>query len=226
MRHSPGRRKATVETSVQLGNVICYEDQVISREVLEVFPATLVAAHERALLDHRLAREIIATQLANDVVGHLGITFVVHLSEFVGGSVSEIVRAAYVAMESFGIRERYRAIEALSVTEDVKLAMLLELIRLGRRVTRWLLRHRRGMVAVRDPIDENVSTSDFEDDTADSLLADLKPTMYAKGTEYTLKTLPERQTLKDEGIKAVFVGDKKAHSSSKLIQKIRKRKFE
>ncbi|MGE3175703.1 MAG: adenylyltransferase/cytidyltransferase family protein [Planctomycetota bacterium] len=65
----------------------------------------------------------------------------------------------------------------------------------------------------------------FDDDTADGLIEQLKPSIYAKGTEYTLKTLPERDTLKRLEIKAIFVGDKKAHSSSKIIQKIRKRKF-
>jgi rfaE bifunctional protein nucleotidyltransferase chain/domain len=66
----------------------------------------------------------------------------------------------------------------------------------------------------------------FGEDTADELLRQLRPSMYAKGTDYTLKTLPEKDTLKELDIKAVFVGDKKAHSSSKLIQKIRKKKFD
>ncbi|MBL9078347.1 MAG: adenylyltransferase/cytidyltransferase family protein [Planctomycetes bacterium] len=66
----------------------------------------------------------------------------------------------------------------------------------------------------------------FEEGTADLLLEQLRPNLYAKGTDYTLKTLPEKDTLKKHDIKAVFVGDKKAHSSSKLIQKIRKRKFD
>lgn len=66
----------------------------------------------------------------------------------------------------------------------------------------------------------------FDEDTADDLLDQLKPTFYAKGTDYTLKTLPEKDTLKKHDIKAVFVGDKKGHSTSKLIQKIRKKKFD
>ncbi|MBX3463886.1 MAG: adenylyltransferase/cytidyltransferase family protein [Planctomycetes bacterium] len=66
----------------------------------------------------------------------------------------------------------------------------------------------------------------FEEATADALLEQLKPSLYAKGTDYTLKTLPEKDTLKQHDIKAVFVGDKKSHSSSKLIQRIRKRKFD
>lgn len=65
----------------------------------------------------------------------------------------------------------------------------------------------------------------FDEATADKLLERLRPSLYAKGTEYTLKTLPERETLKKLDIKAVFVGDKKTHATSKLLQKIKKRKL-
>ncbi|MFK7741655.1 MAG: adenylyltransferase/cytidyltransferase family protein [Planctomycetota bacterium] len=64
----------------------------------------------------------------------------------------------------------------------------------------------------------------FEDETADELLEQLQPTLYAKGTDYKLSTLPEKATLKEHGIKAVFVGDKKGHSTTKIIQKIQRRK--
>ena len=64
----------------------------------------------------------------------------------------------------------------------------------------------------------------FEDETADALLEQLHPTLYAKGTDYNLKTLPEKATLKELEIKAVFVGDKKGHSTTKLIQKINRLK--
>lgn len=62
----------------------------------------------------------------------------------------------------------------------------------------------------------------FEDETADALLEQLQPSLYAKGTDYSLKTLPERDTVKGLGIKAVFVGDKKGHSTARLVQKIQK----
>jgi rfaE bifunctional protein nucleotidyltransferase chain/domain len=66
----------------------------------------------------------------------------------------------------------------------------------------------------------------FDEDTADRLLLQIKPTLYAKGSDYTLKTLPERETLKELDIKAVFVGDKKTQSTTKMLQKIKKRKFD
>ena len=64
----------------------------------------------------------------------------------------------------------------------------------------------------------------FDEDTADRLLLQIRPTLYAKGSDYTLKTVPERDTLKELDIKAVFVGDKKTQSTTKMLQKIKKRK--
>jgi rfaE bifunctional protein nucleotidyltransferase chain/domain len=64
----------------------------------------------------------------------------------------------------------------------------------------------------------------FDEPTADALLEQLKPNLYAKGSDYTLKTLPEKDSLKVHDIKAVFVGDKKTHSTTKLIQKVQKLK--
>lgn len=65
----------------------------------------------------------------------------------------------------------------------------------------------------------------FEQETADELLRMIEPDFYAKGTDYNTKTIPERQTVKDLGIKAVFVGDKKTHATKKTVQRIRKKKF-
>jgi D-glycero-beta-D-manno-heptose 1-phosphate adenylyltransferase len=65
----------------------------------------------------------------------------------------------------------------------------------------------------------------FADETADRLIEIIKPDLYAKGTDYNTKTLPERKTLKALNIKPIFVGDRKSHATSKLVQKIKKRKL-
>ncbi len=120
-------------------------DPFIRRQVYEPFPATLAQRYPQTLEQHRLAREIIGTQLANDVVHHMGITFVSHLIEMVGASVEEILRAYMAAAACFRIREHYRQIETLpGIDANTRLRALSELVRLGRRSTRWLLRHERG----------------------------------------------------------------------------------
>ncbi len=66
----------------------------------------------------------------------------------------------------------------------------------------------------------------FAEETADALIKALKPGLYAKGTDYTERSVPEAATVKSIGAKVVIVGDKKNHSSSKVVEKIRERKFD
>ncbi len=140
-------KQALVDTSID-------EDPVVHREILGAVPAALRDRFESVILNHPLRKQIVASQVANSIVDHMGITFVVHLLEFVGGSMEEMVRAYYGFVEAFGVRDWFDAIEAeQSVPEQVRLEMLLDLIRLGRRATRWILRHRRSVENVQDFVD-------------------------------------------------------------------------
>jgi len=130
------------------------QDPLIQREILGAFPDSLTKRYESTILNHGLSREIIASQLANNLVDYMGITFVVHLLEFVGGSIDAMVRAYLSCFESFGMGAWFAAIENQpEVPEQTRLDMLLELMRLGRRATRWILRHRREMESVQEFID-------------------------------------------------------------------------
>ena len=60
----------------------------------------------------------------------------------------------------------------------------------------------------------------FSDSTVDGLLRLLRPHVYAKGTDYTLENLPERETAREIQARIAFVGDPKNHSSSEYLQKI------
>jgi glutamate dehydrogenase len=121
-----------------------HEDPVIAQAVFEEFPAVIQERYAAAVRRHRLFREIVATIVANDVVHHLGISSVVHLSEFVGGESDEIVRAYYTTARCFGIRAAYRNVEAFDAVDgETRLDMVLQMTQLARRATRWFLRHRR-----------------------------------------------------------------------------------
>jgi rfaE bifunctional protein nucleotidyltransferase chain/domain len=67
---------------------------------------------------------------------------------------------------------------------------------------------------------------EFKEETADKILQALQPQIYAKGTDYTERSVPERETVKAIGAKVAIVGDKKSHSTSKTVRSIQKRKFE
>jgi len=60
----------------------------------------------------------------------------------------------------------------------------------------------------------------FSDPTVNNLLLTIKPDVQAKGTDYTVDTVPERETVKGYGGRVAIVGDPKDHSTTELIVKL------
>ena len=126
-------------------------DPAIAKEALKAFPETLIAKHEQAILDHPLLPEIVASQLANSIVDNMGITFTVHLMEYVGGKADAVAKAYLAFADSFDVREWIDSVSAAtSASESVRLDLMLEISRLGRSATRWILRHHRDLPSVGD----------------------------------------------------------------------------
>lgn len=62
----------------------------------------------------------------------------------------------------------------------------------------------------------------FHEPTVDSLLRLVKPEIHCKGTDYTVDTVPERETVRAYGGRIAIVGDPKDHSTRDLLARIRK----
>ncbi len=62
----------------------------------------------------------------------------------------------------------------------------------------------------------------FEEDSVEGLLRRLLPSAHAKGTDYTVESVPERAVAASLGIRTVIVGDPKGHATSDLIERIRR----
>ncbi|MEW6747145.1 MAG: adenylyltransferase/cytidyltransferase family protein [Planctomycetota bacterium] len=60
----------------------------------------------------------------------------------------------------------------------------------------------------------------FDDPTADRLLDLFHPDVHAKGTDYTVETVPERDTVSAYGGEIAIVGDPKDHSTKDLIARV------
>jgi rfaE bifunctional protein nucleotidyltransferase chain/domain len=63
----------------------------------------------------------------------------------------------------------------------------------------------------------------FPDLTVERLLTVLEPEIHAKGTDYTVETVPERDIVRSYGGRTVIVGDNKDHSTREVIARIRAR---
>jgi rfaE bifunctional protein nucleotidyltransferase chain/domain len=61
----------------------------------------------------------------------------------------------------------------------------------------------------------------FPDATVARLLQRLRPDVHCKGTDYTVDSVPERETVRAYGGRVAIVGDVKAHSTTELLNKIR-----
>jgi rfaE bifunctional protein nucleotidyltransferase chain/domain len=61
----------------------------------------------------------------------------------------------------------------------------------------------------------------FDELTVDALLEELRPAVHAKGTDYRVDTVPERDTMAAVGGTTAITGDPKRHASRDLVERIR-----
>jgi rfaE bifunctional protein nucleotidyltransferase chain/domain len=61
----------------------------------------------------------------------------------------------------------------------------------------------------------------FHEATVTPLLELLRPDVHCKGTDYTVETIPERDTVRAYGGRLAIVGDSKDHSTSDLLSRLR-----
>jgi rfaE bifunctional protein nucleotidyltransferase chain/domain len=61
----------------------------------------------------------------------------------------------------------------------------------------------------------------FSEPNVEGLLTALRPQVHAKGTDYTAATVPERELSARLGIRVAIVGDRKRHSTTDLISRVR-----
>ena len=74
------------------------------------------------------------------------------------------------------------------------------------------------IVAAIDGVDYVVT---FSEPDVNRLLQLLRPDVHCKGTDYTVDTVPERQTVVAYGGRIAIVGDPKDHSTRDLISRVR-----
>ncbi len=119
-------------------------DCLHGEELINYFPTPLRKRFRELMPRHRLAPDIISTQLANEIVNRAGITFIFRLREETGADAADIARAYMIARQVFDMPDVWAAIEALDniVAAKVQIEMLFEGRKLVERASRWLLRNR------------------------------------------------------------------------------------
>jgi len=120
------------------------DDPVTESYLLGYFPPTAISAAGRENLEsHRLRREIIASQLANDLVDVMGATFVTRVARDSGSKVEEVARAWLVASRLADHRALVAQISEQQESLNTRSAYrwILGLARVLERTTRWVLQN-------------------------------------------------------------------------------------
>lgn len=117
-------------------------------EIARAFPVNLMEKYKNGVSRHSLRREIIATQVANGMINKMGLSFISRIAETTGASVGQISLAYLTARDIFGLDQLFDQLAQLDnrIRPDLQKSIALDLVRLVRRSTRWLLRHTAGAI--------------------------------------------------------------------------------
>ena len=144
------------------------DDPFLRSNLYGYFPSKMRQAYRDRMESHPLRREIIVTQVVNDLVNGAGITFYHRLSDETGASAEELVRANFVGREMFGFRTLLDEIDSYDtkIPAALQTRMRVEMRTLVERASRWLVSNRR------PPLDSE-ATVDFFGVVAQQVLAAL-----------------------------------------------------
>lgn len=124
------------------------DDHYMAKAVEGAFPKKIAEIYSQPLYQHRLRREIVATQIANDMVNNMGISFAQRLIESTGATAGDVAKAYVVARDIYKMENFIQLLQQLDyqVPAKLQIELMISMIRRVRRATRWFLRNRRSII--------------------------------------------------------------------------------
>ncbi len=134
------------------------DDPFLRSDLYSYFPHPMRQAYRRAMEAHPLRREIVVTQIVNDLVNGAGITYLHRLGGETGVTPAELVRANFIAREICGTAKLGDEINSWDnrIDASVQTRMRIEVRTLAERMSRWLVNNRR------PPLDSEETVGHFE----------------------------------------------------------------
>lgn len=129
------------------------DDPYIAKFAFRAFPKPLRKDFPAWIERHRLRSELVATQVANDLVNTMGLSFAQRLLDSTGVNAGDMAKAYVIARDIYQLDDTWRELEALDyqVNAEVQMGLMKILMRRVRRASRWFLRNRRSHL---DPASE------------------------------------------------------------------------
>ena len=116
-------------------------DRYLSQTLIDYFPVVLGKKYSKLIAKHRLKREIVCTQITNEMIGVMGPNFHLLLGELTGSSSEAITRAFLVAQELHGTNQIIDRIQKLDnkVSAQTQMQMLESVSGVIDSAVRWIL---------------------------------------------------------------------------------------
>ena len=141
------------------------DDPYLELDLMAYFPSEIRDGFADAVRDHPLRREIIVTQVVNDLVNGAGMTYWARLAGETGASAVELTHANFTAREIFGslpLRDEL-ARHDNQVPAELQTRMRVEMRTLVERASRWLVTNRRA------PLDSQYLVDHFAGPVQDTM---------------------------------------------------------
>ncbi|MGO4255881.1 NAD-glutamate dehydrogenase [Marmoricola sp. RAF53] len=134
------------------------DDPFLRGDLYAYFPSKMRQDYRKAMEEHPLRREIVVTQLVNDLVNGAGMTYFHRLSGETAASPSELTLANFLAREIFGAASLNQQIASFDnvIDAEVQTRMRIDVRTLVERASRWLVNNRRR------PLDSESVVGEFE----------------------------------------------------------------
>jgi glutamate dehydrogenase len=134
------------------------DDPFLRGDLYAYFPSRMRQDHRAAMEAHPLRREIVVTQLVNQLVNRAGMTFFHRLSGETAAPADQLALAHFLSRETFGavaLHERIATFDNV-LDAEVQTRMRIEVRTLVERASRWLVSTRRL------PLDSEAVLTEFE----------------------------------------------------------------
>ena len=123
--------------------VLCRNDPYLGRELQRYFPKVMQNRFGDAIENHRLRREIIATQLSNAIVNRGGATVIARLVDETGADGATIAAAYATVRETFDTIGLNQALDSCDnrIAGDLQLSLYAQVQDLTLNRIAWFIRH-------------------------------------------------------------------------------------
>jgi glutamate dehydrogenase len=131
------------------------DDPYLAGDLRSYFPTLMQQGFQEQIGAHPLRREIIVTQVVNDLVNGAGMTYWPRLAGETGASPADLTRANFVAREIFGSLPLRQELTTYDNVLDaaVQTRVRVEMRTLVERASRWLVTNRRPPLDSRATVD-------------------------------------------------------------------------